>query len=83
MPQEQFVDLPHQRQILVVVRRALPIDPRARQTQHGALAAHRQRRIAAIEHRSAVRRAHRPDLLAKKSFSIVNRPILACSFSIS
>ena len=39
--------------------------------------------MIAIEHRSAVRRAHRPDLLAKKSRSTVSCPILACSCSIS
>ena len=33
--------------------------------------------VVAIEHRSAVRRAHRPDLLDKKSRSTVSWPILA------
>jgi len=39
--------------------------------------------VIAVELRSAVRRAHRPNLLPKKSFSTVSCPILACSRSIS
>lgn len=39
--------------------------------------------VGAIEHSSTVRRAHLPDLRAKKSRSTVSCPILACSFSIS
>ena len=37
--------------------------------------------MIAIELGSTVRRAHLPNLLAKKSFSIVSWPILASSFS--
>jgi len=39
--------------------------------------------MGAVELGSTVRRAHPPNLLTKKSFSIVSCPILACSFSIS
>src|SRR5438874_4447180 len=39
--------------------------------------------MRAVEPGSAVRRAHLPDLLAKKSRSTVSCPIFACSFSIS
>jgi hypothetical protein len=37
----------------------------------------RQPRMVAVEHRAAVRLAHRPDLPDKKSRSTVNCPILA------
>jgi hypothetical protein len=39
--------------------------------------------VVAIEQGSAVRGAHLPDRLAKKSRSTINCPILECSFSIS
>jgi hypothetical protein len=43
------------------------------------IAAAARRPFSAVEHRSAVRRAHFPDLLAKKSRSTVSCPILACT----
>nr|WP_228411370.1 hypothetical protein [Bradyrhizobium barranii] len=39
--------------------------------------------MIALKQSSAIRRAHLPDLLAKKSRSTVNCPILAWSFSTS
>jgi len=77
MGQEQLVDAAHQRQIRLILGRDGPVNPGAGQAQQGALPAHRQHRVVAVEHRSAVRRAHRPDLLDKKSRSTVSWPILA------
>ncbi len=53
------------------------------QAQQCALPSDRQLAVRRTEQRSAVRRAHLPDLLAKKSRSTDNCPIFACSFSIS
>jgi hypothetical protein len=64
--QEEFVDPTHQRQIVVVVGRLWAVDARARHAEQCALPTDRQGRVVAVEQRSAVRRAHRPDLLAKK-----------------
>src|SRR4029077_9559076 len=80
---EQLVDPPHQGKVVVVGRPSRPVDPRARDAKQHALPADRQRLVGAIEHSSTVRRAHLPDLRAKKSRSTVSCPILACSFSIS
>jgi hypothetical protein len=44
---------------------------------------HRQCWVLGVEQRFCVRVAHLPNLLAKKSFSILNSPIFACSRSIS
>jgi hypothetical protein len=74
---EQRVNAPHRLEVVVVGRSRLAIDARARQAQHGALPADRQADMRAIELGSTVRRAHLPNLLAKKSFSIVSWPILA------
>jgi len=80
---EQFVDPAHQRAVVVIGRLARPIDARARHAQKRALPPNRQRLVGAVEHRSAIRSAHLPDLLAKKSRSTVSCPILACNRSIS
>jgi hypothetical protein len=80
---EQVVYPPHQRRVVVVGLLARPVDTRARHAQKRALPPNRQRFVGAVEHRSAVRRAHLPDLRAKKSRSTVSCPILACSRSIS
>jgi hypothetical protein len=69
---EQFVDPAHQRGVVVVGRLARPVDARARHAKKRALSPQRQRPVSAVEHRSAVRRAHLPDLLAKKSRSTVS-----------
>ena len=60
-----FVDPAHQRGVVVVGRLARPVDARARHAKKRALSPQRQRPVSAVEHRSAVRRAHLPDLLAK------------------
>ena len=52
------------------------IYPRARHVQQFALPAHRQIRGRPLDIRPSVRRPHRPGLLAKKSRSTVNWPIL-------
>src|ERR1700730_935917 len=80
---EQFVDPPHEYEIVVVGRPFRPVYARARHTKQRALAPNRQGFVRAIEHLSTIRRAHLPDLLAKKSRSTVSCPILACSFSTS
>ena len=74
---EQRVDAPHRLQVVVVGRSRLAIDARARQVEHRTLPANRQLAMLAIELGSTVRRAHLPNLLAKKSFSIVSWPIFA------
>ena len=58
--------------VVVVGRLARPVDARARHAEQRALPPNRQRLVGAVEHRSAVRRAHLPDLLAKKSRSTVS-----------
>jgi hypothetical protein len=85
---EQLVEPAHQRQIPAFAGTAVggarrPVDTRPRNAQKPALPAHRQRTVVAVEQRPAVRGAHLPDLLAKKSRSTVSWPILAWSFSIS
>jgi hypothetical protein len=72
-----------QRKLVVIRRTRQAIDTGAGDPEHRTLSPHRQMRMVAIELGSAVRRAHRPNPFAKKSFSIVNWPILACSRSIS
>ena len=52
--------------------------PRACQPEQGALAAHRELRVTAVEQGSPVRRAHLPDLRGKKSRSTISSPNLAC-----
>ena len=49
-----------QRQIGVVVRSGRPVHARAREPEQAALPEDRHCRVVAFEHRSAVRRAHRP-----------------------
>ena len=73
----QFVDTVHHRQIVRPGDRLGAVDPRARQAQQHALAAHRQVLARPFDHRSSIGRAHRPGLLAKKSRSTVSWPILA------
>jgi hypothetical protein len=80
---EKFVNPGHQRGVVVVGRLAHAADARARDAQKRTLPPNRQRRVGAVEHRSAVRRAKLPDLLAKKSRSTVSCPILVSSCSIS
>jgi hypothetical protein len=80
---EQLVDPPHQRQIVLVRRCRRPVHAGTRDAQELALPADRQRPVAAIDERAAVRSAHLPDLLAKKSRSTISSPIFACSRSIS
>jgi len=72
-----------QRGVVVVGRLARPVQARARHAEKRALPPYRQRLVGAVEHRSAVRRARLPDLLAKKSRSTVSWPILACSRAMS
>jgi hypothetical protein len=69
---EQFVDPAHQRGVVVIGRLARPVDARARHAEKRALPPNRQRVVGAVEHRSAVRCAHLPDLLSKKSRSTVS-----------
>jgi hypothetical protein len=73
----QFIDAAHHRQIVRPSDGLGPVDPRARQVEKRALAAHGQILAREFDHRPALRRAHRPGLLAKKSRSTVNWPILA------
>src|SRR5438270_13368341 len=80
---EQLVEPTHHQQIVVVDRCCRPVDPRAGKAQKPALSTDREPAVLAIDERASVRCAHLPDLLAKKSRSTVNCPILACSFSIS
>ena len=77
------VNPPHQCQILSVMRRFRPVDARACQPKQGTLAPHRELHVTAVEQGSPVRRAHLPDLRAKKSRSTISSPILACRRSIS
>src|SRR5271157_3854840 len=72
----EFVDPAHQGQIVRRRHGLGAVDPRARQVQQRALAAHRQILAWPFDHRSSIRRAHRPGLLAKKSLSTVSWPIL-------
>jgi hypothetical protein len=80
---EQLVDPPHQGKIVVVGRRRWPIDTGTGNAEQPALPADRQHPALAIDELAAVRGAHLPDLLAKKSRSTMSWPILACSRSIS
>jgi hypothetical protein len=54
-----------------------------REPRNGQAAADRKLATIALNEPTAVRGAHLPDLLAKKSRSTKSWPILACSFSIS
>ena len=56
---------------------------RSRNPQHRALSPDRKPGSIPVELRSTIRGAHFPNLVAKKSFSIVSCPIFACSSSIS
>src|SRR5579875_2713244 len=80
---EQLVDPPHQDGVVVLGARRRPIDAGACKAEQRALPAHRQRAVLAVDELAAVRGAHRPDLLAKKSRSTMSWPILACRRSIS
>src|SRR5215471_13770764 len=80
---EQLVDLPHQRQIVVIGGAPRPIQAGARNSKQRAPAADRQRIVLAADELTSVRGAHLPDLLAKKSRSTMSWPILACNRSIS
>src|ERR1700677_3973906 len=75
--QMQLVDPTHQSQIVRLRHRLGAVDPRARDVQQFALPAHRYAFAGSFDHRPSIRRAHRPGLLAKKSRSTVNWPILA------
>ena len=77
MGEEQRVKPTHQRKIVIVRRLARPVDARSRKAQESALPSDRQPRMVAVEHRRAVRLAHRTDLPDKKSRSTVSCPILA------
>jgi hypothetical protein len=72
----QFVDLPHQGQIHGAGDRRRAIDARTRQIQQLTLPANRQILRRPFNHRPTLRDTHRPGLLAKKSLSTVNWPIL-------
>jgi hypothetical protein len=56
----------------ITIERSQTVDARARHAKKRALSPQRKRPVSAVEHRSAVRRAHLPDLLAKKSRSTVS-----------
>ena len=73
---EQRIDPPHRLEVVVVGRRRA-VHARAREVHHLALPPDRQVGMRLVELGSAIRRAHLPNLLAKKSFSIVSCPILA------
>ncbi len=72
----QFVEPPHQGQIISAGDRHRAIDARTRQIQQHALPADRQILGRPLHHRPTLGDAHRPGLLAKKSLSTVNWPIL-------
>jgi hypothetical protein len=55
---EQLVDPPHQRQIIAILGRQRALNSRSCHPEHAALAADRNLRMAAVEHRFPVRRAH-------------------------
>jgi len=74
--QMQFVDPPHQGQIVGAGDRPGAIDARTRQIQQRTLPANRQILARPLDHRPALGDTHRPGLLAKKSLSTVNWPIL-------
>src|SRR5262249_54527414 len=80
---EQLVDPPHQLNVVVIGRPRRPIYARSRNAQQLALPADRSTLMIALHPSSPIRRAHLPALLAKKSRSTVNCPILAWSFSTS
>ena len=73
----QFVDTAHHGQIVRPGDKLGAVDPRARQAQQHASAAHRQVLAKPFDHRSSIGRAHRPGLPAKKSRSTVSWPISA------
>ena len=73
----QFIDAAHQDQIVPARLGFRPVNSGARQVQQRALPTHGQILGWMIDHRSAIGRAHRPGLLAKKSRSTVSWPILA------
>src|SRR5262249_44048943 len=81
---EQLVDPPHQHEIVVIGGRGRSVQARSCNAQQLALPAQRTHGgVAAVDEPTAVRGAHLPDLLAKKSRSTMSWPILACSRSIS
>ena len=77
LAQIEFVDPAHQDQIFRVGLGPRAINPGARHVQQRALPPHRKIRADALDLRPSLRRAHRLGLLAKKSLSTVNWPILA------
>src|SRR5258708_3490406 len=72
----QLVDPPHHGQIVGAGDRPGTIDARTRQIQQRTLPANRQSLARPLDHRPALGDTHRPGLLAKKSLSTVNWPIL-------
>jgi hypothetical protein len=59
-------DPPHQGKVVIVGRPWRPVDTRARDAKQHAVPADRLRLVGATECSSTVRRAHLPDLRAKK-----------------
>src|SRR5262249_57584948 len=68
---EQFVDPPHQPEIVVVGSRPWPIDAGSRNAEQLALAADRQPAVLAVDELSAVRGAPLPRRLAQTSCSTI------------
>jgi hypothetical protein len=69
---EQRVDAPHRLEIVVIDWTRRAVSARARHAEHRTLPTERQVGMGVLELGSTVRRAHLPNLLAKKSFSIVS-----------
>jgi hypothetical protein len=72
----QLVDQPHHGQIVGAGDWPGAIDARTRQIEQRTLPANRQILAGPFDHRPALGETHRPGLLAKKSLSTVNCPIL-------
>src|SRR5512144_2236515 len=72
----RYIDPPHHGQIVGTGERPGTIDTRTRQIQQRTLSANRQCLARPLDHRPALGDTHRPGLLAKKSLSTVNWPIL-------
>src|SRR6202163_3061786 len=75
----QLVHPPHHPQIIRAHRRRTAIQCRARHLQQQALLHGRQHRVSTVYQRKPFRPAHGPDLLQKKSRSMVNWPIFSYS----
>jgi Patatin-like phospholipase len=73
----------YQHEIVVIGGRGRSVQARSCNAGQLALPADRHRAVLAVDEPTAVRGAHLPDLLAKKSRSTMSCPILACSRSIS